>query len=39
MRQPQVVNCSGVSSDVITNSVEVARIMPTGTPICGNAPK
>ena len=39
MRQPHARNWSGVISDVITKSVDVARIMPTGTPICGKAPK
>ena len=39
MRQPQATNCSGVSSELSTSSVDVARIMPTGTPICGYGPK
>ena len=38
MRQPQVRNCSSDMVERTMNSTPVARIMPSGTPICGAEP-
>jgi hypothetical protein len=39
IRQPHDWNCSGVVTVLRTHRTPVARIIPTGTPICGYAPK